>query len=385
MKRISILGSTGSIGAQALELIAAYPDQLKAVALSCSRRTDLLRKQIVAFAPEAVSLAREEDAKAIRAEFPHLEVYWGEDGLKTLASLESADMVLNSLMGMRGLTPTLAAIDAGRDIAFANKETLVAGGELVMDRVRDRGVRLLPVDSEHSAIFQSLEGNEACRLRRILLTASGGPFRGYTRKQLELVELEDALKHPNWTMGQKITIDSATMMNKGLEIIEARWLFDVPLEKIRVLIHPQSVLHSAVEYEDGSVIGQMGNPDMKAPIAYAFSWPRRFPMTGTMRPLDLIAFGTLTFEEPNDEVFRTMTIARQACRQGGTWPVCMNGANEALVDAFLQRKIRFVQIQDLLEEVLDRHQPVERPGLEEILEADRWAREAAESIVKDCC
>lgn len=381
MKRISILGSTGSIGTQGLELIEHNPEQLKAVALSCSRRTDLLREQIVAFAPEAVSLAREEDAKAIQAEFPRLDVYWGEEGLNTLASMDDADMVLNSLMGMRGLAPTLAAIDAGKDIAFANKETLVAGGQLVMNRVREKGVNLLPVDSEHSAIFQCLQGSGDNPVRRILLTASGGPFRGFTAEQLRAVTLADALRHPNWTMGAKITIDSATMMNKGLEIIEARWLFDVPLEKIKVIVHPQSVLHSAVEYEDGSVVGQMGNPDMKVPIAYAFSWPERLPMTGDMRLLDLIGFGTLTFEEPDDEVFRTMNIAREACRRGGTWPVCMNAANEVLVDAFLHEKIEFWRIQELLEEVLEGHRPVESPDLEDILEADRTAREETASLI----
>ncbi len=380
MKRIAILGSTGSIGTQALDIIGRHPEEYRAVALSCSRRVDELRGQIRRFSPLMVSLAREEDAKAIGKEFPSLEVVWGDEGLKAVAAMEDCDMVLNSLMGMRGLEPTLAAIAAGKAIAFANKETLVAGGELVMDRVREKKVDFLPVDSEHSAIFQSLQGNEGNGIERILLTASGGPFRGYTRKQLEAVELADALKHPNWTMGQKITIDSATLMNKGLEVIEARWLFDVDLDRIQILVHPQSVLHSAVEFADGSVIGQMGDPDMRIPIAYAFSWPRRLP-TGTDKRLDLFAYGQLTFEEVDRRVFKTIDIACEACRRGGTWPVTMNGANEVLVDAFLKRKIRFVQIQDLLEDIMAQHEPQYDLSLEAILEADERARRAARELI----
>ncbi len=382
MKRISILGSTGSIGTQALDIIEHNPQDYCVSALSCARRLDLLKEQIRKFSPQAVCLADAESAKAVRAEFPSLEVYHGAEGLKAIASMEDCDMVLNSLMGMRGLEPTLAAIRAGREIAFANKETLVAGGELVMRRAREKGVHLLPVDSEHSAIFQSLQGNEGNPIRRILLTASGGPFRGYTRKQLEEVTLEDALRHPNWSMGQKITIDSASLMNKGLEVIEAKWLFDVPLEKIQIVVHPQSVLHSAVEYEDGSVIGQMGNPDMRVPIAYAFSWPKRLPMTGGMQPLDLFAAGQLTFMEPDRTVFKTIDIAYEASRRGGTWPVCMNGANEVLAEAFLKRRIRFVQIQDLLEEVMQRHVPDYDLTLETILAADAAAREDAQSLIE---
>ena len=381
MKKISILGSTGSIGTQALEIIKDNPDKLKAVTLSCSSRVELLREQIREFEPLAVSLEKEEDAKAIRAEFPKLQVFHGREGLDALASFDEADMVLNSLMGMMGLGPTLKAIESGKDIAFANKETLVAGGEIVMSKAGERGVRLLPVDSEHSAIFQCLEGSGGNPVRRILLTASGGPFRGYTRKQLEEVSLEDALKHPNWSMGAKITIDSATMMNKGLEIIEARWLFDVALEQIQVLVHPQSVLHSAVEYEDGSVIGQMGNPDMKVPIAYAFSWPERLPMSGGMRPLELLDFGQLTFEKPDDRVFTTMDIAKSACAEGGTSCAYMNGANEALVEAFLNKKISFLQIQDNLEKMMDRYVPVKDIDFETLLDEDRRARKEVEKLI----
>ncbi len=376
MKRISILGSTGSIGTQALDIIKHNGEELQVAALSCAKRLEPLREQIREFSPAAVCVAREEDARELQKEFPQVEVHHGMEGLVTIASMEDCDMVLNSLLGMQGLEPTLAAAKAGKDIAFANKETLVAGGELVMKTVRENGVALLPVDSEHSAIFQSLQGNEGNEIRRILLTASGGPFRGYSREQLEQVTLEQALKHPNWSMGAKITIDSATMMNKGLEVIEAKWLFDVPLDKIQIVVHPQSVLHSAVEYADGSVIGQMGNPDMRVPIAYAFSYPKRIAMTGTMQPLDLFSYpGGLTFERADQEVFRTIHLAYEASRQGGTYPVCLNAANEVLVAAFLQKQIRFIQIGDLLEEVLSSHQPLHDLSLEAILETDRRVRE----------
>ena len=382
MKRISILGSTGSIGTQALDIIDHNREELQVAALSCAKRLDQLREQIARFSPEAVCVAEEEDARTLQAEFPDVEVFCGMEGLVTIASMEGCDMVLNSLLGMQGLEPTLAAAKAGKDIAFANKETLVAGGELVMKTVRENGVALLPVDSEHSAIFQSLQGRADNQIRRILLTASGGPFRGYTKEQLEEVTLEQALKHPNWSMGAKITIDSATMMNKGLEVIEAKWLFDVPLEKIQILVHPQSVLHSAVEYMDGSVIGQMGNPDMRVPIAYAFSYPKRLEMTGTMEPLDLFAYpGGLTFERADEEVFRTIHLAYEASRRGGTYPAALNGANEVLVAAFLEKRIRFAQIQQLLEEILDRHQPLYEPDLETILAADEEARRAAREYI----
>ncbi|MBQ9060072.1 MAG: 1-deoxy-D-xylulose-5-phosphate reductoisomerase [Firmicutes bacterium] len=396
MKRISILGSTGSIGTQALDIIKNNREELQVAALSCARRLDQLRDQIREFAPQAVCVAREEDAKRLQAEFTGTEVVWGMQGLVAIATMEGCDMVLNSLLGMQGLEPTLAAAKAGKDIAFANKETLVAGGELVMKTVRENGVALLPVDSEHSAIFQSLQGSgiydekgrpaedpAANRIRRILLTASGGPFRGYTREQLEQVTLEQALKHPNWSMGAKITIDSASMMNKGLEVIEAKWLFDVPLEKIQIVVHPQSVLHSAVEFMDGSVIGQMGNPDMRVPIAYAFSYPKRLAMTGTMEPLDLFAYpGGLIFEPADDKVFRTIHLAYEASRRGGTYPVVLNGANEVLVAAFLDKKIRFAQIQQLLEEILDHHQPLHELDLETILAADQQARRAARELIE---
>lgn len=382
MKRISILGSTGSIGTQALDVIEAYPDRFMVAALSCSKSVDMLCEQIERFHPKAVCLEREEDAAAIDAKYNNIDVFHGAEGLKTIASMESCDMALNSLMGMRGLAPTLAAIEAGKDIAFANKETLVAGGEIVMDAVKRKGVKLLPVDSEHSAIFQCLQGNGGNSVKRIILTASGGPFRGYSLQQLEDVTLEQALKHPNWSMGSKITIDSATMMNKGLEIIEAKWLFDVPVEKIQVVVHPQSILHSAVEYEDGSIIGQMGLPDMKVPIAYAFSYPDRLELAGVTESLDFFALKEgMTFYPAERDVFKTIELAYEACRQGGSYPVVLNGANEALVDMFLRKQIRFIDIQNTLVKIMEEHAPKKCLSLEEVLEEDRKAREVVIDII----
>ena len=383
MKKISILGSTGSIGTQALDVIAHNQDKFKVTALSCAKSLPLLCRQIEEFSPEAVAVKDETDAKELADKYKDLEVFWGAEGLKTIASMESCDMVLNSLMGMKGLEPTMAAIESGKDIAFANKETLVAGGQLVMDAVKKHGVAMLPVDSEHSAIFQSLQGNQDNEIRRILLTASGGPFRGYSLEQLEQVSLEQALNHPNWSMGSKITIDSATMMNKGLEVIEARWLFDVPLEKIQVVVHPQSILHSAVEYMDSSVIGQMGNPDMRIPIAYAFSYPERMDLSDVTQPLDLFSLKEgMSFYPADRSVFKTIDLAYEACREGGSCPVVLNGANEALVDLFLHGKIRFIDIQNFLIQMMEAHQTKRNLDLETILEEDMRGREDVRKLVE---
>ena len=383
MKKISILGSTGSIGTQALDVIAHNQDKFKVTALSCAKSLPLLCRQIEEFSPEAVAVKDETDAKEIADKYKDLEVFWGAEGLKTIASMESCDMVLNSLMGMKGLEPTMAAIESGKDIAFANKETLVAGGQLVMDAVKKHGVAMLPVDSEHSAIFQSLQGNQDNEIRRILLTASGGPFRGYSLEQLEQVSLEQALNHPNWSMGSKITIDSATMMNKGLEVIEARWLFDVPLEKIQVVVHPQSILHSAVEYMDSSVIGQMGNPDMRIPIAYAFSYPERMDLSDVTQPLDLFSLKEgMSFYPADRSVFKTIDLAYEACREGGSCPVVLNGANEVLVDLFLHGKIRFIDIQNFLIQMMESHQAKRNLDLETILEEDMRGREDVRKLVE---
>lgn len=383
MKKISILGSTGSIGTQALDVIAHNQDKFKVTALSCAKSLPLLCRQIEEFSPEAVAVRDEADAKELADKYKKLEVFWGAEGLKTIASMESCDMVLNSLMGMKGLEPTMAAIESGKDIAFANKETLVAGGQLVMDAVKKHGVAMLPVDSEHSAIFQSLQGNQDNEIRRILLTASGGPFRGYSLEQLEQVSLEQALNHPNWSMGSKITIDSATMMNKGLEVIEARWLFDVPLEKIQVVVHPQSILHSAVEYMDSSVIGQMGNPDMRIPIAYAFSYPERMDLSDVTQPLDLFSLKEgMSFYPADRSVFKTIDLAYEACREGGSCPVVLNGANEVLVDLFLHGKIRFIDIQNFLIQMMEAHQTKRNLDLETILEEDMRGREDVRKLVE---
>ena len=383
MKKISILGSTGSIGTQALDVIAHNQDKFKVTALSCAKSLPLLCRQIEEFSPEAVAVRDEADAKELADKYKKLEIFWGAEGLKTIASMESCDMVLNSLMGMKGLEPTMAAIESGKDIAFANKETLVAGGQLVMDAVKKHGVAMLPVDSEHSAIFQSLQGNQDNEIRRILLTASGGPFRGYSLEQLEQVSLEQALNHPNWSMGSKITIDSATMMNKGLEVIEARWLFDVPLEKIQVVVHPQSILHSAVEYMDSSVIGQMGNPDMRIPIAYAFSYPERMDLSDVMQPLDLFSLKEgMSFYPADRSVFKTIDLAYEACREGGSCPVVLNGANEVLVDLFLHGKIRFIDIQNFLIQMMEAHQTKRNLDLETILEEDMRGREDVRKLVE---
>ncbi len=376
MKRISILGSTGSIGTQCLDVISGNRDRFSVAALSCSKSIELLCRQIEEFSPAAVCVAEEADAAELSKKYSGIEFFHGDEGLRAIAAMEDCDMVVNSLMGMRGLEPTMAAIEAGKDIAFANKETLVVGGQLVMDAVKRRGVKLLPVDSEHSAVFQCIQGSAGNEIRRLILTASGGPFRGYSAEQLKSVTLEQALAHPNWSMGKKITVDSATMMNKGLEVIEAKWLFDIPAEKIQIVVHPQSILHSAVEYCDGSVIGQMGLPDMRVPIAYALSYPERMEMTSSMKSLDFFSLKDgMTFYPADAEVFRTIGLAYEACRIGGSYPVALNGANEVLVDMFLKGKIRFTDIQDTLVKVMEEHRPVQELDIEGILEEDSRIRE----------
>lgn len=372
MRSVSILGSTGSIGTQALDVIRANKEKFEVTALACGRNLELLSEQIKEFAPKIAVIESKEDAKTLAERHPEVEVFYGEEGLVTAATAD-CDMVLNSLMGMRGLVPTYHAIKAGKDIALANKETLVAGGELVMDAVKETGVKMLPVDSEHSAIFQCLQGNEGKEIKKILLTASGGPFRGWNLEQLERVTLAQALKHPKWTMGQKITIDSASMMNKGLEVIEAKWLFDVDLDQIQILVHPQSIVHSAVEFMDTSVIAQLGLPDMRIPISIAMGYPERIPYQGPS--LDFFKEGAnLTFEEPNPEVFKCIKMAYDASRAGGSYPVVLNAANEVLVDLFLKEKIRFIDIQNRLEDILDKHNPTYHLTLEDIIRVDENTR-----------
>jgi 1-deoxy-D-xylulose-5-phosphate reductoisomerase len=380
MKKIAILGSTGSIGTQSLDVIRRFPDKFKVVSMTCGKNTELFRKQLKEFRPLVAVTADRDDAEALERELsPELSgtrFAWGEEGLIAAATLAEADIVLNSLMGMRGLVPTYHAIESGKDIALANKETLVAGGELVMNLAGEKGVRLLPVDSEHSAIFQCLEGNRDKKIRRILLTASGGPFRGYTYEDLRGVTAAQALKHPNWSMGKKITIDSATMMNKGLEVIEARWLFDVPSEDIQVLVHPQSIVHSAVEFEDTSILAQMGLPDMRVPISVALGYPDRLDFGG--RSLNLFTdFKALTFEEPDPEVFRCLKLAFEALKEGGSYTAYMNGANEILVERFLRGEISFTDIGEKLEKLLENHDPIYNLSLDNVVETDRLSREDA--------
>lgn len=379
MKKITVLGSTGSIGTQSLEVIKAHPDRFRVEALTCGKNKKKLEEQIEKFRPAFAVTEREEDAHDLMRKFPRTEFSWGEKGLIE-AAVGGCDMVLNALMGMRGLAPTYAAIQAGKDIALANKETLVAGGELVMDAAAKAGVKLLPVDSEHSAIFQCLEGNKNRPVKKILLTASGGPFRGYTKEQLENVTLAQALKHPKWNMGAKITIDSATMMNKGLEVIEARWLFDVEAEKIKILVHPQSIVHSAVEFMDNSVIAQLGVPDMRIPISLALGYPDR--LKNGERELDFFGEGSnLTFEKPNPEVFGCISLAYEAIARGGSCPAVMNAANEVLVAAFLEEKIRFVDIEKTLACILDAHKTAYNLDLEGILEIDKETRKLTREIL----
>ena len=380
MKKIAILGSTGSIGTQALDIIYRNRSQFKVSVLSCAKNIELLCSQIEEFQPEMVVVDKEEDALRLQKKYDSIEVLYGLDGLITAAE-SPYDLLLNSLVGMLGLVPTYHAVCKGRDIALANKETLVAGGEIVMAQVIKNKVQMLPVDSEHSAIFQCLEGNKHHQLKKIYLTASGGPFRGYSLNQLEAVTLEQALKHPNWNMGSKITIDSATMMNKGLEVIEAKWLFDVPVSKIEVAVHPQSVVHSMVEYMDNSIIAQLGAPDMRVPISYAFGYPDR--LENAFEPLDLFGLGSnLTFEKPDLKVFKTISMAYEAAEKGGTYSAVLNGANEALVQLFLEKKIKFTDIQNNIERIMNSHVPTYNLGLEDILEADRTARRMVYELVK---
>lgn len=374
-KRISILGSTGSIGRQSLDVIAACG--MEAAALTANFNAARMEEQVRQFKPELAVMMDERAAADLRirlADTP-VRVASGMEGLLEAAELPSADTVLTAVVGMIGLRPTMAAIREGKRIALANKETLVCAGPLVMARAREKGAEIVPVDSEHSAIFQSLQGSSPKELRRILLTASGGPFFGWSREALEGVTPARALQHPNWSMGAKVTIDSATLMNKGLELLEAMSLFDVPPEKIQILIHRESILHSAVEYCDNSVIAQLGDPDMRLPIQYALSWPDRTP--GPARPLDLLSVGKLTFAQPDLETFRCLALAIRAAREGGTAPAILNGANEVAVERFLAGKIGFLQIPQVVEAALDTVPRAAALTLESIQAADQAARRAA--------
>lgn len=382
MKNLSILGSTGSIGVSTLEIVAAHPGRFRVTALTAGRNLELFARQIRQFAPRIVAVASSEDVPKLKEMCAGLkvEILGGIEGLIAAATVAETDMVLAAIVGAAGLVPTAAAIRSGKDIALANKETLVTAGHLFMDMISKYKVRLYPVDSEHSAIFQSIEGHRGSDINKIILTASGGPFLNTPVEQLGRVTVRDALNHPNWSMGRKITIDSATMMNKGLEVIEARWLFDAPVEKIGVNIHPQSIIHSMVEYIDGCVIAQLGTPDMKAPIAYALSYPER--VTTGVKPLDLTDFSGLTFYKPDLNKFRCLQLAYDAINEGESMPAVMNAANEIAVGSFLKGKISFVQIAELIERTMEAHSSHALNSIEEVLRADQWGRDKARDISK---
>ena len=377
-RKIGILGSTGSIGTQTLEIVRSNPD-FKVIALAAGSNVDLMEKQAREFQPELCVMWTEEAAKELRLRLSDtsVTVLAGMDGLLTLAVMPEIQILVTAIVGMIGLRPTIAAIEAGKIIALANKETLVTAGHIIMPLAAKMEVPILPVDSEHSAIFQSMCGQSRKKVSKILLTASGGPFRGKKRQELLDITVEDALKHPNWSMGRKITIDSATLVNKGLEVIEAKWLFGVEPENIQVVVHPQSVIHSMVEYVDGAVIAQLGVPDMKLPIQYALTYPDRRPMEG--KKLDFYELSSMTFEKPDTDTFRGLSMAYDAIAAGGSMPTVFNAANEKAVSLFLNREIKFLEIYDLIQGAMNNHKVKENPTVEEILEAEAEAYEYIDS------
>ena len=380
MKNISLLGSTGSIGKQTLEVAAANPDKMKIRVLAAHTSDTILEEQIRAVEPDFAVLTDKEAAARLKSRYHgKTEILAGEEGLLAAATYSEVDTVLASMVGYAGLRPTMAAINCGKNIALANKETLVAAGSLVMEAVAKNKVSLTPVDSEHSAIFQALQGGKEDEVKRLLITASGGPFRGKKRSELETVTLAQCLNHPNWSMGKKITVDSSTLANKGLEVIEAHWLFNMPYEKIDVVVHPQSIIHSLVEFCDGSVIAQLGEPDMRLPIQYALSYPCRYHKA--FDQLDLIKAGTLTFEAPDMEAFPSLRIAIDCGKAGGTLPCVFNAANEEAVYAFLDNKIKYLDIPYITEKVASLHKNIAAPCIEDIERADAEARAAAQSII----
>lgn len=378
MKHLSIIGSTGSIGCQALDVAEQNQEEIKIVALAAGYNVKTLYQQVLKYQPQVVAVADDKSAielmGLLKGKTP-TEVLHGTEGLIAVATCSAADTVLTAVTGTVGLLPTIKAIDAGKDIALANKETLVAAGELVMNKVAEKGVNLLPVDSEHSAIWQCLNGESKQTVRKLILTASGGPFRQVAKADMTNITPEMALKHPNWNMGSKITIDSATLMNKGLEVLEAHWLFNIELKDIEVLVHPQSIIHSMVEFTDGSVMAQLGIPDMRTPIQYALSYPGRWP--NKLPRLDLLSIAQLTFEAPDLDRFPCLGLAYQAGKIGGTMPAVLNAANEVAVARFLKHDIGFLEIPKILNNVMEKHQVIDNPDLENILAADQWAREMA--------
>lgn len=371
MRSIAIIGSTGSIGTQTLDVVRANAD-IRVAALAAGDNIELLEKQVREFRPELVSVKSEDKAKALAVALSdfNCKIVYGMDGLIEAATCEKAELVVTAIVGMIGIRPTIEAIKAGKDIALANKETLVTAGHLIMQLAQEYHVRILPVDSEHSAIFQCLHGEQENKIAKLLITASGGPFRGKTRKELEHVTVEDALKHPNWSMGRKITIDSATLVNKGLEVIEARWLFDVMPENIEVVVQPQSIIHSMVEFEDGAIKAQLGTADMRLPIQYALYYPERRNLSGDR--LDFSKISGILTEQPDRETFRGLNLAYNAIETGGSMPTVLNAANECAVAMFLNGDIKFLQIYDIIEACMKAHTVIGNPTLEEILDTERW-------------
>ena len=385
MKDITVLGVTGSIGMQTVDVVKNHRERFKIVAMSAGYNIEKLEETLKIIELEHVCVVRKEDANYLQTKYPDKKIYYGKDGLVKIATLSEVDIVLNAIVGFAGLLPTIEAIKAKKDIALANKETLVVAGHIITKLVKENGVKLLPVDSEHSAIFQSLNGENRKQIKKIILTASAGSFRDKRREELVGVSVQEALNHPNWSMGAKITIDSATLFNKGLEVIEAKWLFDVSYDQIEVLIHPESIIHSMVEFVDTSVIGQLGNPDMRLPIQYALTYPERDVLAGGAS-LDLAKIAALTFKKPDFKRFRALALAYQAGREGGSKPCVLNGANEQANELFRNGKIEFLQIEELVEKALSCHQTIKEPTLQQLIEVDAWARDfVLKEIGEDGC
>lgn len=381
MNKIVLLGSTGSIGTQTLDIVRNYSSDLEVLALAAGTNVSLMEKQIREFKPKKAVMWTEEAAKDLKEKVADLdvEVLSGMDGLIDIVTMEEAQTVVTAIVGMIGIRPTIAAIESGKNIALANKETLVTAGHIIMPLAKEKGVKILPVDSEHSAIFQSMNGEKKEQVDKILLTASGGPFRGKKTEDLLKIQVEDALKHPNWSMGRKITIDSATLVNKGLEVIEAKWLFDVSLDKIQVVVHPQSIIHSMVQYKDGGIIAQLGTPDMKLPIQYALFYPNRRDLPG--KKLDFYELSQMTFEKPDVETFYGLRLAFDAAKTGGSMPTVYNAANEKAVSLFLDRKIAFLQIPEFIEKAMNHHKMIENPNVNEILSAEAEAYDYISTLI----
>lgn len=381
MKKIAILGSTGSIGTQTLEIVRNNTD-LEVVGMAAGSNVELMEKQIREFHPKKVAMWSKEAASdlSVRIADTNTQVVSGMEGLLEISTMDEMEVLVTAIVGMIGIKPTIAAIEHGKTIALANKETLVTAGHIIMPLAAKHGVSILPVDSEHSAIFQSMNGENKERVSKIILTASGGPFRGKTKEELKNMTMEDALKHPNWSMGKKVTIDSASLVNKGLEVMEACWLFNVPLEQIQVVVHPQSIIHSAVEYADGGIMAQLGMPDMKLPIQYALFYPDRRPMAG--KRVDFFDIAQLTFEKPDTDTFTGLKLAYEAAKSGGSMPTVFNAANEMAVAAFLQKKIGFLQIPVIIGESMDHHKVIKNPSVEEILQTEAETYEYIKQVMK---